>query len=326
MSDDQCTATIYDQGTQMSCALLPGHVGVHVDGRYGWGPSDTTVHVLPTRGAENPCGATLHNGTSSLYVCQREPGHSGDHQDRNFQWNPMVRPLPEKSREAQWEDRIRSAGGNRDELILQLFERVEQLEQTSAGGAAVDDMFATMNRARQRLAQGLGEVEKRMTRLEQAQVYGPGPHDLSALQASIKNHINRALADLGAGLGIRLNAMQDVLTRQQAAVLAQLIPEPEPVTHVEPGLDYTTERASGSPAAVRCSTRFREGQCLGYAGHDGECSAIQGGEQLEDSKGFEHTSYASLDYLNRHGAPDEREPFVESTYDRTSDGTPLEEF
>lgn len=75
----------------------------------------------------------------------------------------------------------------------------------------------------------------------------------------------------------------------------------EPVTHVEPGADYA-ERASGSPAPVRCVTQFREGQCLGYAGHDGECSAVP------DS-----------------GSPTPEEPSesMESTYDRTSDDTLL---
>lgn len=50
-----------------------------------------------------------------------------------------------------------------------------------------------------------------------------------------------------------------------------------------------TERASGSPAAVRCPTQYREGQCLGYAGHDGECSAVPdtGNSQLEDPSEFE---------------------------------------
>lgn len=57
-------------------------------------------------------------------------------------------------------------------------------------------------------------------------------------------------------------------------------PEPAPAQ---------TERASGSPAAVRCPTQYREGQCLGYAGHDGECSAVPdtGNSQLEDPSEFE---------------------------------------
>lgn len=383
MSDDQCPATIYDQGTQMSCALLSGHAGVHVDGRYGWGSSDTTVHLLP-----NMCRATTNTGLESV-TCQKLGGHAGAHVGGGLTWS-NVQPLQERGPEqvpepcgSQWRkfpsghlvctrekghDESHSdgqsawpqaqknyqstnlAGASYEDLIRDLFERIENLEQTSAGGAAVDDMFAPMNRAVVGLQKSAADHQRRLLGLERAQVYGPEPHNFSALQASMTNHTNRALADLGSGLISRLEEVAERITlslrTDLAAALDRLDPPKPPSCgdpdqaglytceladghdgrHVNgistwpnwcgaehPSLEVAcvlvkghttglhqaapdtrygrarwaddgaqTERASGPPAAVRCQTQFREGPCLGYAGHDGDCSAVPGEEQLED--------------------------------------------
>lgn len=298
--------------------------------------------------SDDRCGATVHMD-NSLRVCNMSPGHLGDHRDRDFfTWNPLVQPLQSKSREAQWAELIQAADGNRDELILRLFERVEKLEQGAANGAATDDMFATTNRAVEGLAGGMDRLTQRVRDLEKAAAYSTGPHDLSALQASIENHINRALTEFGRETNTQFERLNGAIctvnghAQQQYTdmvaklnsiwkVLAAMAPimdtlgsaghegvtdltgHPEEchgevcvkcVKCVKPVPDGAqTERASGSPAAVRCPERFREGQCLGYAGHDGDCSAVpgSGNEQLEDPREFRHT-----------------------TDDRSSDGTPIE--
>lgn len=424
MSDDQCTEVGGPNGEPLRrCRLTAGHGGGHSDGTLTWLLGfEPTVTPLQERGPEQPvqwCG----DGSAPVGgPCSMTLGHEGDHQNGQHIWH-----------QAQGNYRSTNlAGASHDDLIRDLFRRVEQLEQTSAGGAAVDDMFSgvsnaldnhakkitelrvqvrdleqlarpTSSCASEELRQGLGEVEKRMTRLEQAQVYGPGPHDLSALQASITNHVNRALTEWGSGFASLLTEqhreMEGLLNRVVAQILGELKPVP-PVfceapdntgtLHCEKGPDHDgrhqsgntswpnpckqphptlnvtcstvkghttehrsgpvrwvdgqeqyqdlgtvkdngaddlvghpeechgevcvksapdgaqTERASGSPAAVRCPAQFREGQCLGYAGHDGDCSAVPAPRepQLEDPEEFEHTSYASLDYLNRRGVPD----------------------
>ena len=392
MSDDQCTEVCGRNGEPLrQCRLTAGHGGGHSDGALTWLlGSEPTVTPLQERGPEGPAQWCGDGGAPVGGPCSMALGHEGNHQNGRHIW-----------RQAQENYRSTNlAGAKHDDLIRDLFRRVETLEQLARPTASC---------ASEELRQGLGEVEKRMTRLEQAQVYGPGPHDLSVLQASIANHVNQALAEFGSQLGVLLDGMRGMLAQHistnTAAVLARLEPEPEqarcgepdhsglyscelepghavrhanglsswplkcdaidprsdgkdpglcvrvrghrgphttdprersmsarwndpePVTHVEPGLDYTTERASGSPAAVRCPAQFREGQCLGYAGHEGECSALPDPRepQLENPEEFGHTSYASLNYLNRRDVPDQSGgPFVESTHDRTTDGTPIE--
>lgn len=490
---DMCRATTSTGFAVAMCSLQSGHDGQHDDGTYhwpntaeegrcesvgGWAGSPLArcvfaashaddhsdgvrvwpnVQSLQERGPERPvqwCG----NGSAPVGgPCSMTLGHEGDHQNGQHIWH-----------QAQGNYRSTNlAGAKWDDLILDLFRRVEQLEQLARPTASC---------ASEELRQGLGEVEKRMTRLEQAQVYGPGPHDLSGLHASIANHINRALTEFGSQLGIILDGMRDVLSEHistnTTAVLARLAPvEPVPLRvvcaapdntgtlHCEKGPDHggrhqsgntswpnpcrqphptldvtcstvkghTTdhlaaydprygrvrwvddqeqyrdlgtvkddgaatqalcgaahpvesdrtcirpeghtaahksssrgsvrlvwndepapaqnERASGSPAAVRCPAQFREGQCLGYAGHDGECSAVpgSGSPQLEDPEEFDE---CGKDPAPGHAMPpcgrpaghsgvcasgpqysgedEPGEPFAESTYDRTSDGTPIE--
>ena len=334
---------------------------------------------------DDMCRATTNTGFG-VATCYLRAGHTDPHDDGN-QTRANVQPLqergPEQARGNYSSDQLTGIKIDDLILILDLFRRIEQLEQGTASGTATDDMFATTNRKHSHLAQSVGEMHERVTRLEQAAVYGPGPHDLSALQASIQNHVNRAITDLGTGIGEqhdqingdaqqrnqamvdRLNAMWDVLTAMAPVIdrLGQVYSR-EVIVKIGDEL-VQTERASGSPAAVRCPARFREGQCLGYAGHEGECSALPDPRepQLENPEEFGHTSHASLDYLNRRGVPDEPEkcgnqpapgsasppcgrpaghtgvcvsgpqysgedesgdPFAESTYDRTSDGTPIE--
>lgn len=300
-------------------------------------------------------------------------GHGGDHQNGQHIWHQA----PGNYRSTNL------AGASHDDLILDLFRRVEQLEQLARPTASC---------ASEELRQGLDNLRKsaadhqrRLLGLEQAQVYGPGPHDLSALQASIANHVNQALTDLGSGFASLVTQQhretEGSLNRVVAQILGELKPVPpvfcetpdntgtlhcekgpdhggrhqsgntswpNPCGAAHPSLDVTcatvkghttdhlaaydtrygrvrwadgedqyqnlgtvedgaqTERASGSPAAVRCPAQFREGQCLGYAGHEGECSALPDPRepQLENPEEFDHTSYASLDYLNRRGVPD----------------------
>lgn len=487
--EDMCRATSTGFAAAM-CSLQSGHDGQHDDGTYQW----------PNTAEEGRCESVGGWAGSPLARCVFATGHADDHSGGVRVW-PNVQSLQERGPVTPPRNyRSDQLGGAKwDDLILDLFRRVEQLEQLARPTASC---------ASEELRQGLGEVEKRMTRLEQAQVYGPGPHDLSGLHASIANHINRALTEFGSGLDSRFTLlaealraggrdaerrhreMEGLLNRVVAQILGELKPVPpvfceapdntgtlhcekgpdhggrhqsgntswpNPCRQPHPTLDVTcstvkghttdhlaaydprygrvrwvddqeqyrdlgtvkeegaddptghpcgaahpvesdricvlpeghtaahksssrgyvrlvwkdepapaqTERASGSPAAVRCPAQFREGQCLGYAGHDGDCSAVpgSGNPQLEDPEEFEHTSYASLDYLNRHGVPDEPEecgkdpapghamppcgrpaghtgvcasgpqyssedepgePFAESTYDRTSDGTPIE--
>lgn len=397
MSDDQCTEVGGPNGEPLRrCRLTAGHGGGHSDGSLTWLLGlEPTVTPLQERGPEQPTQWCGDGGARVGGPCSMTLGHEGSHQNGRHTW-----------RHAQENYRSTNlAGAKHDDLIRDLFRRVEQLEQTSASGAATDDMFAAQARKHSHLAQTVGELSKRMTRLEQAQVYGPGPHDLSVLQASIANHVNQALTEFGSQLGILLDGMQGMLAQHistnTAAVLARLEPaEPVPLPvvceapdntgtlHCEKGpghggrhqsgntswpnpckqphptlgvtcctvKGHTTEhlaaydtrygrvrwvdgqeqyqdlgtvrddgaqneRASASPAAVRCPAQFREGQCLGYAGHEGECSALPDPRepQLENQEEFDHTSYASLDYLNRRGVPDEPgDPFEGDGHGDTS--------
>lgn len=267
---------------------------------FSWNP---LVQPLHQRGPEPAyCGVT-HPAGHGLGTCNLDQGHDGNHSSGLANWP--------QARSNYRSDQL--TGAKIDDLILDLFRRVEQLEQGAANGAATDDMFASTNRSVEGLAGGMDRLTRRVRDLEKAAVYSIGPHDLSALQTNIENHINRALTEFGSVLntqferlngaictvngeaqqrhidtGAKLNAIWKVIGAM-APIIDTLgsaehewVNEPEPVTHVDTGLDYTTERASGSPAAVRCPERFREGQCLGYAGHDGDCSAVADGEQLED--------------------------------------------
>lgn len=320
---------------------MAGHGGGHSDGTLTWLLGfEPTVTPLQERGPERPvqwCG----DGSAPVGgPCSMTLGHEGDHQNGQHIWH-------------QARGNYRStnlAGAKIDDLILDLFRRVERLEEGMNVAASVAKNHANDMRA----------WEKRVQGLEQAQVYGPGPHDLSVLQASIVNHVNQALTDLGSGLDSRFTLLtealraggQDAERRHRELegllnrVVAQILGELKPVPSVFCGAAHPVEsgrtcvrpeghtaahksssrgsvrlvwndepapaqneRASGSPAAVRCPAQFREGQCLGYAGHEGECSALPDPRepQLENPEEFDHTSYASLDYLNRRGVPDEPE-------------------
>lgn len=302
---------------------------------------------------DDQCRATTSTGFG-VATCYLRAGHKDQHDDGQYHW-PNVQPLHTRSREAQWAERMQAAGGMRDELILQLFERIETLEQGTAGGAATDDMFAAQERRIVQLEERVRDLERQLSRL-------PQTYDFSALQANLTTHTNRAMTELGSGLISRwteqheqtaerlgamwnvLAAMAPVIDRMDQAYKRSMAHSQDPITHVELGLDYPedgaqTERASGSPAAVRCPERFREGQCLGYAGHDGECSAAPGGEQLEDleecgnppvpgsasppcGRPAGHTGVCVSGPQPREDSP---YPYA-ATYDRSSDGTPLEEF
>jgi hypothetical protein len=379
---DQCTANTRTKHGTAWCQLATGHPEHHTNQAYRW--------------YDARCPAvTFVNSDTGMVSCSLREGHSGDHIEndtgRALHWpvKPGVPdPEPVTDRATHHYSSNDLAGANRDDLLRDLFKRVEQLEQSSAGGAATDDMFAATNRAIERLASGLGEVERRMTALEglmsgtdlnrqferlngaictvngEAQErYEGADARARSLQSALMDHTNRSLAQFGREL-------EGLLNRVVAQILGELKPPlkvicGEPALHgpdvceLDPGHDgrhycgtltwpreacgathpvesgrtcvrpagHTAahksssredvrlvwndepvperqeERASGSPAPARCPSQFREGQCLGYAGHDGECSALPGSNgQLED--------------------PAE---FAQSTHDRSSDGTPLEE-
>lgn len=224
--------------------------------------------------SDDQCDATTNTGFD-LLNCDLARGHDGPHQCAGYSW-PNVQPFQAKQNYSS----AALAGAKFEDLFLDLFRRIEQLEQRSASA----EMLAEQ-------ARRIDELEKRLDTLSR-QTGQPSP---MSVRSTITNHVDRALADLGSGLvsrmaeqhaqiSAKLDAMWQVL-----GAMAPVIDSPaEPATHVEPGLDYQTERVSGSPAAVRCPTRFREGQCMGYAGHEGECSSIPGdGSQMEDAGEFD---------------------------------------
>lgn len=386
MSDDQCTATTQTGFGVVRCQLPTGHPEHHTNQQYRWygGYPNSTTSPVPV------CTDTIWvSDEIGTVACSLGQGHATDHVEnttgRALHWPLVDRclapdPEPVTDRATRHYSSNNLAGVSYEDLIRDLFRRVEQLEQLARPTASC---------ASEELRQGLGEVEKRMTRLEQAPVYGP--HDLSALQASITDHMNRALTEWGSGLASLLTEQHEqtadlfrsiwAVLKTMAPVIDALKPDslratcgkpdlaglyhceeghghggrhrngtsswPNPcgathsptgttcivvkghttehrsdlragsgrvgwtdlamtdigaVTEAENkeaaqalGLDYLppdgaqNERASASPAAVRCPAQFREGQCLGYAGHEGECSALPdpGEPQLEDPGEFD---------------------------------------
>lgn len=313
--------------------------------------------------SDSQCTATTNTGFS-LINCQKEEGHDGLHENDTYTW-PNVRPLHSTSREECLQRHL--TGKTFDQLFFELFQRVENLEQSTADGAATDDMFVAQARKHSHLAQSVGELHARLTQLE-------------AVQVSITNHTNRAMTDLGTGIQMqhaelmtKIDELREVfapfLPLMQSLVdppLKVLCGTPSLhgvlVCELEPGhdgrhtadnsswpnrcpsrnpdtdrqcvlgkghlSDHSPDRLSGRrwadpeptgdlsghpeechgeicikeahvklaerakshfAAAARCPERFREGQCLGYAGHDGDCSAVpdSGNPQLEDPGEFE---------------------------------------
>lgn len=250
------------------------------------------------------CRATTNTGFSVIR-CEQRVGHADSHTTDQYSW-PNVQPLQTK----QHYTSNALEGVDRDNLIRDLFERIETLEQSTAGGAATDDMFAAQE---QRIAQ----LEERVRGLERAQVYGSGQHDLSALQASIANHLNRALTDIGSGLDTRFTLLTEALRaggrnaeRRHIDTTAKLDAIWTVLGAMAPVIDALgweehpeechgevcfksvpdgaqNERASGPPAAVQCDTRFREGQCSGWRGHHGDCAVVPDVWPPEDPDEFE---------------------------------------
>lgn len=275
MSDDMCRATTNTGFAVATCYLLDGHDGQHDDGSYHW----PNVQPLQERGPE-PCGNVSPNRVSRRAL---DAGHDGQHGSSNSSWP--------QARSNYRSDQL--TGAKIDDLLLDLFRRVEQLEQLARPTASC---------ASEELRQGLGEVEKRMTRLEQAQVYSTSPHDLSALQASINTQferlngaicmVNSDAQQRNQAMVDRLSAMWDVLAAMAPVIDALGSAEHPEECHGEVCFKSVpdgaqTERASGSPAAVQCSTRFREGQCSGWLGHHGDCAVVPDPEQLEDLEEFQ---------------------------------------
>jgi hypothetical protein len=337
MSEDQCPATTQTGFGVVRCQMPPGHPEHHTNQSYRWygGYPESTTPPVPT------CGAlTWVSDEFGAVLCSRQQGHGGDHAEsttgRELRW-PLADPIPgpepvtnEPTRHYGSND---LAGVSRDDLIHNLFKRVEQLEQSSADGAATDEMFLTTNRTMDHLASGLGEIERRMTALERL-VSGTDLNRqferLNGAICTVNGEAQERHQEICAGLKFIL----DVLATM-APVIDSLKPAPLKVicgaeelhgmdhcpckldaghdghhycgtvawpNHQAPDMTghpeechgevcvkpspAQAERASGSP--VQCPTQFREGQCLGWAGHHGECSAVKGSgnPQMEDPAEF----------------------------------------
>lgn len=330
MSDDQCPATTQTGFGVVRCQMPPGHPEHHTNQSYRWYGGYPDSHTPPVPACTDTIWVSDEIGT---VTCSRGQGHRGDHAEsttgRELRW-PLVGPVPvpetvtnEPTRHYGSND---LAGVNRDDLIHNLFKRVEQLEQSSADGAATDDMFKTASRAVERLASGLDEIERRMTALERR----ASPTRADQLMNTQFERLNGAICQVNGdaqqrnqAMVDRLKAMWDVLAAMapiidslKPALLKVICGAPDGSGEIVCGRDQghdgrhmangfswpakpvpdQAEHASGSP--VQCPTQFREGQCLGYAGHDGECSAVDGSgnPQMEGHEEFSGDDYPEQNF------------------------------
>lgn len=196
------------------------------------------------------CPSTTYRGDEPVH-CMLNAGHPGNHVLGTWSWPP----------EGGWStvstppvETLTDRGPERDPGIEQ-----------HLTGRTHDDLFY--------------ELFERMARIERLLDPDAGRRsDYSALSSSLTNHFNRALTELGTGIAERhatvvqwqidttakLNAIWKVLGAMAPIIDSLVVGEP----------CVQTERASGSPAPERCPTQFREGPCMGYAGHDGDCSTV----------------------------------------------------
>lgn len=350
MSDDQCPATTRTKHGTAWCQLATGHPEHHTNQSYRWYGGYPDSHTPPVPACTDTIWVSDEIGT---VACSLGQGHTSDHTEnttgRALHWPLVDRclapdPEPVTNEPTRHYASNDLAGVSRDDLIHNLFKRVEQLEQSSADAGVVDGDLA-------RLINGLGEVKRRVTALERLVSGTDLNRQFERLNGAICT-VNGGAQERHQETGARLKAMWDVLAAM-APVIDSLKPAPlkvicgapdlnghyvceldqghdgrhycgtstwpreacgaphpvqsgrtcvRPQGHTaahrssssgdvrlvwndEPAPDQA-ERASGSP--VRCPTQFREGQCLGWAGHDGECSAVNssGDPQMEDPAGF----------------------------------------
>lgn len=318
MTENQCGATsVLGDGTPAKCTLPITHTGNHNDDSLLWN----------WRAADNRCRAlTFVSEEFGMVGCWLAKGHVGDHIEndtgRALCWpdvGPTPDPQPVTDRSTRHYGSNDLAGVNRDDLTHNLFKRVEQLEQSSADAAATDDMFLTLNRTVDHLESYLGEVERRMTVLE-GLVSGTDLNRqferLNGAICTVNGEAQERYVDVSAKLDSIwrvLAVMAPIIDSLKPAPLKVICGAPDLNGHYvcerDPGHDgrhggsiYSwsatpapdpAERASGSP--VQCPTQFREGQCLGWAGHDGECSAVtgSGNPQLEDPDDYPEQNFHS---------------------------------
>lgn len=264
--------------------------------------------VQPLSALAGECQEIL-SGEGWTARCELRYGHVGECSVSRY--GPPAAP-PQRRACSRW---FRVSGGENQYCALP--ENHEGLHSAGpgdyTGGRLVEDvvieLFQRISTAETKLSSlrdTVLSVQHRMDDWEPAPVR-PGPHDLSALQSSINTQFERLNADAqqrNQAMVDRLSAMWKVLAAMAPVIDSLGSSEHERVTtHVGPCMDHQTELASGSPAAVRCPVRFREGQCLGYAGHDGECAAVPGTAadyQLEDPGEFEE---CGMDPAPGHGMP-----------------------
>jgi len=217
------------------------------------------------------CSATTNTGFEWLN-CEYAAGHPGQHHCRGYRWHSQP-------------SAIDLTGRTYEDLLLELFTRVAALEtvtpQDEPDGSEMQTetrITAMLHRIVQTLEDGFARIIERLP---------APPPPVCGAPSLAGNSMLTERCELPAG--------HEGRHREGISTWPN-----RPNQHFEPVAAVThpeyAERVSGSPAPVpassevaRCPTLFREGQCLGYAGHDGDCSALpdSGNPQLEDPSEFE---------------------------------------
>lgn len=206
-------------------------------------PGDCTVNAddipVPARPV-HWCGASLPTTKSKgPAICADVIGHSGDH---GAMWWPKGHAVPEEV----------TTGHARPAVPLaDLQRRVENLEQTSASGAAVDDILADFRSA-------LGEVEERMTTLE-GKFTARGPADMDSITRT--NHrveIIQLLAEI-----------RDRLPEPPAPECGSQRPGSSPAEFCSETGEHTRHRHGTSTWPFQCESVNGDLACYHSRGHLG---------------------------------------------------------
>lgn len=270
--DDRCATTLRIDPS-MRCDREAGHHGGHT---FGDAVAEHARSAIRVR-----CEAQYKLDNGRAVRCTKEAGHVELHAHLGLHWSgdpwgvvqttgigevasdsagqPRLSDSPTvmadfgsavaehartASRAVAWAGHLASVNGNRDELILRLLERVEQLEQGAyADGPATDDMFAKLERKVDALERGLGQTSNLLhSAIEASEPEDPGTRLLERMDA-LATEITRQNLET-----------QRVVASQSEFILAAL--KDASVTHTLPP----------------CPTRFREGECAGVLGHPGQCT------------------------------------------------------
>lgn len=118
---------------------------------------------------EPVCRATLNISWVEKrgYDCVRHENHRGPHQDNDGDsWDITYRDEPKRPATTVYGETLRDLGERLDRIVLGTLEeirvvarRIDKLEQTSADGAATDDLFVTVNRRLSKLEDGMHPEE-----------------------------------------------------------------------------------------------------------------------------------------------------------------------